>query len=198
MATAKDHITPELLRRIAEGDEIAFRTLFDFYKTKIFNYLVGIVKSKEIAEELAMDIFLKLWLGREWVADIEHIEAFIKKVAYNKAIDFLRHAARNHKLQHVIAKEMASEADRSLETQLLEKDYQNIIQAAVRQLSPQRRLVYTLSRDKGMTHDEIARELNLSIHTVNNHTKEALKAIRGFLGKNNIPVTTFLLLTLRK
>jgi len=198
MEPAKDHITPELLRRITEGDEVAFRMLFDLYKNKVFDYLTGIVKSKEIAEELVMDIFLKLWLGREWIADIEHIEAFIKKVGYNKAIDFLRYAARNQKLQRVIAKEMASEPDRSLEIQLLEKDYQHIVQEAVRQLSPQRRLVYTLSRDKGMTHDEIARELNLSIHTVNNHTKEALKAIRGFLNKNNIPVTTFLLLTLRK
>ncbi|MBN9380509.1 MAG: RNA polymerase sigma-70 factor [Chitinophagaceae bacterium] len=198
MATDSDHITPEILRRITEGDETAFRRLFDLYKGRIFDYLIGIVKSREVAEELVMDIFLKLWLGREWIADIEHIQAFIQKVAYNKAIDFLRYAARNHKLQHLIAKEMAGELDRSLEIQLLEKDYQNIVQEAVRQLSPQRRLVYTLSREKGMTHDEIARELNLSIHTVNNHTKEALKAIRGFLSKNNIPITTFLLYTLRK
>lgn len=198
MPTANDHITSELIRRITEGDEAAFRRLFDLYKDKIFDYLAGIVKSKEVAEELVMDIFLKLWLGREWIADIEHLEAFIKKVAYNKAIDFLRYTARNQKLQRIIAKEMAGESDHSLELQLLEKDYQNILQEAVRQLSPQRRLVYTLSRQKGMTHDEIARELNLSIHTVNNHTKEALKAIRGFLSRNNIPVTTFLLITLQK
>lgn len=198
METAKDHITPEVLRRITEGDEVAFRKLFDHYKDNIFDYLAGMVKSKEIAEELVMDIFLKLWLGREWIADIEHIEAFIKKVAYNKAIDFFRYAARHQKLQHLIAKEMADATDRSLEMQLLEKDYQYIIREAVRKLSPQRRLVYTLSREKGMTHEEIARELDLSIHTVNNHTKEALKAIRGFLQKNNIPVTTFLLLTLQK
>lgn len=198
MATVKDHITPDVLRRITEGDEAAFRRLFDLYKDRIFDYLLGIVKSKEVAEELVMDIFLKLWLGREWIADIEHIEAFIKKVAYNKAVDFLRYAARNQKLQHLIAREMADGSDRSLEIQLLEKDYQNIVQEAVRQLSPQRRLVYTLSREKGMTHDEIARELNLSIHTVNNHTKEALKAIRRFLGRNNIPVAAFLLFTLQK
>ncbi|MDO6430075.1 RNA polymerase sigma-70 factor [Flavitalea sp. BT771] len=198
MATAKEHITPELLRKITAGDENAFRSLFDLYKNNLFDYLIGIVKSRQVAEELVMDIFLKLWLGREWIADIEHIEPFIKKVAYNKAIDFLRYAARNQKLQHIIAREMAGEVDRSLEMQLLEKDYQHIIQEAVRQLSPQRRLVYTMSREKGMTHDEIARELNLSIHTVSNHTKEALRSIRGFLSRNNVPVTAFLLYTLQK
>ncbi|WP_431216414.1 sigma factor [Puia sp. P3] len=139
MATAKEHITPEILRRITEGDEEAFRMLFNLYKNNLFDYLIGIVKSREVAEELVMDIFLKLWLGRDWIADIDHIEAFIKKVAYNKAIDFLRYAARNQKLQQVIAREMAMETDRSLEMRLLEKDYEHIIQEAVRQLSPQRR-----------------------------------------------------------
>lgn len=186
-----------LLQQIAAGDEPSFRQFFDHYRERVFHYLIPITKSKEIAEELVMDIFLKLWIGREWITEIEHMDAFLQKVAYNKAIDFLRFAARQKKLQAVVAREMADAIDHSLELQLLESDYRAIVEAAVRQLSPQRRLVYTLSREKGLSHDEIARELNLSIHTVSNHTKEALKFIRGFLHKNNISRMTLLYFTIR-
>lgn len=191
------HNEQMLLQQIAAGDEPSFRQFFDHYRERVFHYLIPITKSKEIAEELVMDIFLKLWIGREWITEIEHMDAFLQKVAYNKAIDFLRFAARQKKLQAVVAREMADAIDHSLELQLLESDYRAIVEAAVRQLSPQRRLVYTLSREKGLSHDEIARELNLSIHTVSNHTKEALKFIRGFLHKNNISRMTLLYFTIR-
>lgn len=176
----------ELLLEISEGHEPSFRLFFDHYRESIFDFLVPMTKSKEVAEELVMDIFLKLWLGREWICDIRNIEAFLQKVAYNKAIDFLRLTARNKKLQMMVAKAMEDAIDHSLEKHLIESDYRNIIQEAVNRLSPQRRLVYTLSREKGLSHDEIARQLNLSIHTVSNHSKEALKFIRGFLQKNNL------------
>lgn len=187
MSTPVNYTEPELLRLIAEGNEPAFRILYDKYHVKIFDYLIVITKAKEAAEEIVADIFLKLWMGREWIAEINNLEAFLKKVAYNKAIDFMRHTARNKKMQAIIAREMNQEADDSLMNVLLERDYQRIIQEAVNSLSPQRRLVFTMSRYRGLTHDEIARELNLSINTVSNHTKEALKSIRTFLKKNDIP-----------
>lgn len=190
-------IETELLRKIAEGDEAAFRILFDRYHVRIFDYLVVITKAKEAAEELLMDIFLKLWLGREWITEIKDVEAFLKKVAYNKAIDFIRYTARHKKLQDIIAREIAHVPHQSPVDALAEKDYQKIIQKAVDSLSPQRRLVYTLSRSHGLTHDEIARELNLSVNTVNNHTKAALQSIKTFLKENDIPGITVLLFFLQ-
>lgn len=192
------HNEHELLQQISEGHEPSFRLFFDHYRESIFDFLAPMTKSKEVAEELVMDIFLKLWLGREWICEIRNMEAFLQKVAYNKAIDFLRLTARNKKLKMMIAKEMEDALDHSLEAQLAERDYRSIIQEAVRRLSPQRRLVYTLSREKGLSHDEIARELNLSIHTVSNHSKEALKFIRGFLRKNNLSGAAILWFTLNQ
>ena len=150
-----------------------------------------------MAEELVMDIFLKLWIGREWISDIHNMDAFLQKCAYNKAIDFLRLYARNRNLQQIIAREMTDLADHSLEQTLLDADYRTILDEAIKALSPQRRLVFTLSREKGLSHDEIAEQLHLSVHTVHNHTKEALKSIRGFLRKNNVGGVAILYFTLR-
>jgi len=80
----------ELQMQIAEGDESSFQRLFERHRDKLFNYLFSIVKSREIAEELVIDVFLRLWIGRELLTEIQNMDAFLHKVAYNKAIDFLR------------------------------------------------------------------------------------------------------------
>ena len=175
------HNEHELLQQISEGHEPSFRLFFDHYRESIFDFLAPMTKSKEVAEELVMDIFLKLWLGREWICEIRNMEAFLQKVAYNKAIDFLRLTARNKKLKMMIAKEMEDALDHSLEAQLAERDYRSIIQEACADF-PNAACVYAQPGER-TSHDEIARELNLSIHTVSNHSKEALKFIRGFLRK---------------
>jgi RNA polymerase sigma-70 factor (ECF subfamily) len=64
---------------------------------------------------------------------------------------------------------------------LLEEEYRCIIEAAILQLSPQRKKVFTLSRKEGMTHEEIARELNLSPSTIKRTISDALESIRTYL-----------------
>ncbi|MCG2615245.1 sigma-70 family RNA polymerase sigma factor [Terrimonas sp. NA20] len=175
-----------LLKKIAEGDEPSFRILFDRYHKKVFAHLFGITKSKEVAEELMMDIFVKLWAGRELILDIRDMDAFLKKVGYNKSMDFFRIAARNAKLQKAIEREMEQGTGIPADVRLHDLELKEILRNAARQLSPQRRLVFTLSREEGLTHDEIAQKLNLSRHTVKNHMIEAIKSIKKHLRANDV------------
>ena len=63
-------------------------------------------------------------------------------------------------------------------------EYDRLLRDALDRLSPQRRMVYQLSRDKGLNHEEIAHHLHLSRHTVKNHMVEALRHIRHYLGQH--------------
>jgi RNA polymerase sigma-70 factor (ECF subfamily) len=72
----------------------------------------------------------------------------------------------------------------NVEEQSLVADYQLLLRDALDMLSPQRRLVYQLSRDRGLNHEEIARHLHLSRNTVKNHMVEALRFIRHYLGEH--------------
>jgi RNA polymerase sigma-70 factor (ECF subfamily) len=170
-----------LLHEIAAGNEAAFKALFEAHYEKLFNYLFRITKSREIAEELVIDVFLKLWTGRELVKEIQNLDGFLYKVAYNKALDFFRIASRNARLQKLIIHEMENDNAREADYDLLENDYRDILNNAIRQLSPQKRLIFTLSRKEGLTHEEIARQLHLSRNTVRNTIAESLKSIRQFL-----------------
>ncbi|MGN6510834.1 MAG: RNA polymerase sigma-70 factor [Chitinophaga sp.] len=179
-------IEKELLLQIAEGNERAFRQFYDLYWAKLYNYLIRIIKSPEITEEMVIDIFLKLWTGRELLLNIHHLDSFLRKVAYNKAMDFFKIASRDEQLKRIVAREMEAEETRGADHRLLDGESKTILQQAILQLSPQRRLIFTLSREKGLTHDQIARQLNLSRHTVRNSMAEALKSIRHHLKNNDI------------
>lgn len=186
----------ELQMQIAGGDESSFQQLFERHRAKLFNYLLSIVKSREIAEELVIDVFLRLWTGRELLTEIQNMDAFLHKVAYNKAIDFLRISSRNASLQKLVRREiMASSKERGADYRLQEQEYREIIRGAIHQLSPQRRLVFILSRVEGLTYDQIAERLNLSRNTVRNTLAETLRSIRSHLKKQEISPVLLLLIT---
>jgi RNA polymerase sigma-70 factor (family 1) len=170
----------ELLCLVAEGNETAFKTLFEQYRNKLYHYLLHITKSREVAEEIVMDVFLKLWLGRAMVREIDHFDAFLFRVAQNKAIDFLRSVNRDHTLRHHVWEEMQAAAE-TADSRVICTEIETTIRQAVRHLSPQRQLVYQLSREDNLTHDQIASRLNLSKNTIKNHIVESVRFIRGYL-----------------
>jgi RNA polymerase sigma-70 factor (ECF subfamily) len=180
MPSYSEYTISELYSLIATGDERAFNIVYERHWRKLFRFLYRMTKSREVAEELLVDVFLKLWIGRELVPEIQNMDSFLYKVAYHKALDFLKLTARKATLQKVVARQMADISAEEADQHLLAKEYQQIIEQAIRRLSPQRKLVFTLSREQGMTHEQIARQLNLSPKTVKRTMSDALESIRTF------------------
>jgi RNA polymerase sigma-70 factor (family 1) len=181
MFHAEIHNDRLLLEQIAQRNELAFKKLFDAFKDRLYHYIYGIIKSNEVAEEIVMDVFLKLWLGKELVNQIENIDAFLFRVAYNKSIDFLRSAARDPRFRDLLWEEMQLAGGMYADQPMITREYEAKLREAVGLLTPQRRLVYTLSREKELSHVDIARKLQLSKHTVSNHIADAQKFIRAYL-----------------
>jgi RNA polymerase sigma-70 factor (ECF subfamily) len=174
----------KLLILISKGDEKAFQSIFTSYYEQLFNYILSIVKSKQVAEELVMDVFLKIWLGKEIIPRIEKFNAFIFRVAHNKSIDFLRSVARDPKFQDLLWEQIQLSNNNHADSVMIVREYEAKLREAVSLLSPQKKKIYQMSREENMTHDEIAVQLSLSRHTVNNHIVEAQRFIRAYLTKN--------------
>jgi len=183
----------ELLCETSIGNEVAFSQLFEKHRGKLFNYLLRVTKSKEITEEIIIDVFMKIWMGKELLPDVKNFEAFLCVVAKNKSMDFFRIAARDERLQKMVGNRITQEQENQTDNIILEKEYKTILEQALSKLSPQRKQIFYLSREQGLTHDQIAKHLNLSRNTVRNTMAETLKLIRLFLKKNDIVPSVLLL-----
>jgi RNA polymerase sigma-70 factor (ECF subfamily) len=173
-----------LLDQIAAGSEKAFRTLFDIYKDRLYIYINGFVKSPQVAEELVLDVFMKLWLGRDLLGRIKNFDGFLFRVAHNKSIDILRAAAKDSRLKELLWQKIQAPSDLLADRALIHHEFEDKLREAIDLLSPQRKKIYKLSTEQDLTHDEIAVELNISKSTVNNHIVEARRFIRDYLSIN--------------
>lgn len=178
------HNEQELLQLLAEGNEKAFKTLFDTYRNRLFYYISRFIKSEQVAEELVMDVFMKIWMGKELASQINNFDAFLFRIAHNKSVDFLRSAAKDSRLQELLWEEIQVASHERADTSMVAKEYEEKIREAISLLSPQRKKVYSLSREQDLTHDQIAQQLSISKATVNNHIVEAQRFIRNYLSKN--------------
>jgi RNA polymerase sigma-70 factor (ECF subfamily) len=160
-----------------------FRQLFDAYKNRLYGYVLAIAHSNYVAEEITQEIFIKLWLCRDILHQVDNLEGYIFTIARNKTLNHLRKAAHNVKLLHELQGLAAPESN-NVEERSLVAEYDILIRDALDKLSPQRRLVFQLSRYQGLNHEEIAVELKLSRNTVKNHMVEALRFIRHYLGQH--------------
>ncbi|MGE7777093.1 RNA polymerase sigma-70 factor [Chitinophaga sp. NPDC101104] len=172
-----------ILRKIAGGDEPAFRELFDEYRGRLFAFVSKFIRSEQVAEELVLDVFMKIWLGRELLAQVRNFDAFLFRVAHNKSIDFLRAAAKDSALRELLWEDIQAAAGERPDMQLQQREFEGKLRRAVELLPPQARKVYQLSRESDMSHDQIATQLQISRSTVNNHIVAAQRFIRSYLSR---------------
>lgn len=185
----------ELLAQVANGNEEAFKCLFAAYYQRLFNFTSTLIKSNQVAEEVVMDVFLKIWLGKEIITQVDNFNSFLFRMAHNKSVDFLRSASKDPVLRNMLWDEMQFSGSDYADSPVLRKEFESKLREAISLLSLQRRKAYQLSRDENMTHEQIACYLGLSKNTVNNHIVEAQRFIRSYLAKN-LDIAYFLLLFL--
>ena len=186
----------ELFAALAKGDERAFETIYHHYNKRLAPFVDKMVRSPELAEEIVQDIFVQLWLNRHLLQNVNHPTSYLFNIATNKTLDYLKKIANNAKLMERIAIR-STEYGNETEERIIFRESAAIIQMAVSALPEQRKMIYHLSRNEGLTHEQIAERLNISRHTVKNQLVHALKYIRNFAEKRAsvFSIAAFVILT---
>lgn len=172
-----------LATRIRAGDEAAFTALFRDYYPGLCTYIHAYVQSGALAEELVMDIFRKLWEGRErWVVR-STVRAYLFSAAYNAAISYLRHQRHENGLVRAVSASV-------LETPALghgptgpaesleRAELAAAIARVVAELPERCRAVVLLWWQQDLKYAEIAAALGISVKTVESHLTRAAKILR--------------------
>lgn len=186
----------ELFSGLAKGDERCFDAIYNHYSNRLFPFVDKMVRSRNLAEEIVQDIFVQLWINRHLLENVQYPTAYLFNIAANKTLTYLKKIANNQKLVDKIS---AGYLDYSNDTeeQLILRESAKIIEMAVAQLPQQRRLIWELSRNEGLTHQQIADKLGISTSTVNNQLGHAMQQVRTFMNNRTglLSLSIFMLLS---
>ena len=178
------HYEKTLLQKIAEGDEQSFRVIYDHYRPNIYKYALRLTESEIAAEEILQEIFIKVWLKRSSLAELDLFSYWLFRVSRNTIFDSFRKLERQKagtaKLA-VITPASVNDAD----TWLLDKENEVWLRDALDRLTPSQKQVYLLSRQQGMKPEEIAEELKISVGTAKKHLVNSLQGLRAYIEKHN-------------
>lgn len=169
----------ELLLCVSRGDTMAFTSLFNQYKDKIYTLAFKITGSAFTAEEVVQDIFLKLWTKREELSHVEHFKAWFNTIIRNHLFSLIKSRAARQARETAFANKL-SPFNQEADQKVLFKEAEQILEKALYALPPQQNKVYRLIKEDGMKKEEVASRLNLSTETVKSHLSKAIKNIRAY------------------
>lgn len=183
---------PELYRRIAAGDEAAFSRLVELYAPRLQAMAARIAGSVTVADDLVQDTFLKVWLSRDQLKDVAQPAAWIKKICFYRAVNYVRRQSIHDRVIDAVGQQKESTGKTA---EIVEfRQLLAMVNTAVQQLPEKQRQVYRLSREQALSISEIAGHMDLAVSTVKNLMVMALKNIRTSLQKSGYPLFVLLLL----
>ena len=179
----KEKTDTELAILLTLNDEAAFSELYARYKEKLYYFCLHLLKSKEEANDIVQEIFIRIWESRNFINPDLSFSSFLYTMARNRILNYFRDIDIDEKVKEILATQKVTEEE-AIDSKIIYTEYQVILQNAISQLPPQRRKIFNMSRIESMSHKEIAAELGISVNTVQEHISEALKFIKAYFSKH--------------
>lgn len=171
-----------LWQQLREGEEKAFSTVFDAYYRYLYVLAYRFLMSEEAAEDAVQYTFMRLWEGRAGFDYRKGIKNLLFTILKNYVLNEIRHNNMALQKRYEIA-QAAEEADVNFLHRLEEADFKTHLYRLIDQLTPQRRQICLLKIQDGLSNQEIADMLHISIPTVKSHYTQAIKLLRSQINK---------------
>jgi RNA polymerase sigma-70 factor (ECF subfamily) len=166
----------DLLSRIRQGDQGAFDTLFRAHYAPLVRHIEGMLRRRDVAEEVVQDVMLELWRRRETLVVDDSLRAYLYRATRNRALNHLRHEAIVKRSEPELAPDVESRP--GADSVLVDEEIGVAVRQAMRELPDRCREVFELSRMRGLKYSEIAAALGISVKTVEAQMGKALRLMR--------------------
>ena len=176
----------DLIKFLKKGDMTAFDAIYEKYCNRLYGFVIRYIKQEEEAEEIVQEVFVKLWETRYKIDIYASFESFLFTITYNLTISILRKRLHEKKYLEYLALRNQIEQAPDLINEIYFNELTEKVNSLVNKLSPRQKEIFNLSRNKGLSHDEIAKELNISVNTVKNHLVSALAFLKSGIGSGLI------------
>jgi RNA polymerase sigma-70 factor (family 1) len=190
------HNEKRLISRIMDGDRKAFREFHVHYYSLVQQYLRLFVSDQNDLDELTQDIFLKIWVKRHLLKNVEAFQGYLFRMCKNHVLNYFRSLKIGRKLVELSVSDEGV-ATEETESQILFKQYYKIAMEGIEKLSQGRRRILKMSIEQGLTLDEIATEMEITRAGVKKQLYAATAFVRKYLREHGeLSVLLFAFLSL--
>ncbi|HEY9256540.1 RNA polymerase sigma factor [Chitinophaga sp.] len=174
-----------LLRQLSDNDKGAFETVYNYYFLLVFSFSLKFVEDRQVAEDITLETFVKLWDKRSSLSTYSNISPLLYTIARNACLNHLRDEDRMTRRHQELARQQSDE-QLSLDSfsNIKEEIYQHLY-LEIEKLPGKMANILQLSL-KGFKNAEIAGQTGISEKTVRNLKTEAIKQLRTKLLKNEL------------
>lgn len=191
--TAMNQYYVILAKDLANGSREAFKIIYNDNFNIVLNFALKFVSSREEAEDVSADVFMKVWEQRRRFEDITDIRRFIFAMVRNRCIDFLNSRSKRTERERAFIAQLESERFTEEAKSQYEEDRLRV-QKWIDALPEKCKLVFNLAIFEELKIDEISARLGISYNTVQAHKGNAVRYLKtAFNSQKPIILTLYLL-----
>lgn len=183
-----------LMLQVREGSAAAFEALVEKHQKRLVMVLEHLVSDRTQAEDLAQDVFLRVYRARERYVPTAKFSTWLYTITHNVASNSIRKSSRRKEINLVTSPSgsmpvrpldtMAKDKSNLMPTRLADqKEMEGVIREAIQSLGSRQRMAMLLSKYEGMSYNEIAESMELTTQAV----KSLLSRARGNLKETLAP-----------
>jgi RNA polymerase sigma-70 factor (family 1) len=180
MSADTNHMIKTWQEGICSSDTPSFNSFFRFYYARLVRFGIQFVHTREAAEEIVSDVFVKIWERRATLREVRNLEVYLYVAVKNGALNYCEKYSVVH-LQLDMHGEMefydAGNSQKNLEM----KELMHRLHMAVEQLPEQCRLIFKMVKEDNLPFREVAEILHISPRTVETQIYRAVKKLKVVL-----------------
>ena len=165
-----------LLSRLKNGEEQAFRQLFDIYYRRLVAFANKMLTDLDLSRSVVQDVFVMFYEKRNEIDIHTSLQSHLFQTVRNRCLNIIKRDKMKQK-HHIQIFENNPDFEQPFEN-MEYNELENCISKTVEELPEQCKKIFTMSRFEGISNQNIADELNLSKRTVETQISKALKRIR--------------------
>lgn len=181
----------ELIQQLREGDELAFKSLVATYQDMVYNTALGIVQNAEDAEDVAQEVFIQVYRSIDQFKGDARLSTWIYRITTTKALDHIR--SRRRKKRFAFITSLFGPNDELVHepvdfqhpgVALDRKEQAALLFQTINQLPDNQKVAFTLHKTEGLSYQEIADVMQLSVSAVESLLFRARQNLRKLLEKH--------------
>jgi RNA polymerase sigma-70 factor, ECF subfamily len=147
----------------------AFDIIYKKYSRRLYGFVFRYIKQDADTEEVVQEVFIKIWQSRENINIYSSFESFLFTIAHNATVNLLKKRATEQKYVEHVKSLQRIEETYELTDEIQYKELNQKFQGLLNELTPRQKEIFQLSREEGLSNEEISKKLGISVQTVKNH-----------------------------